>query len=313
MITLMEHIRRRMRTTPTIGEASVRVILAVLAPTLLRWALLGNLYGSPFVLYFPVILLIAVLLGWRAGVVTATGSCIVAVCLFWPASFLVVGGQQVAVIVMFALSAATMIAIGQLLRDALLEIDTRARQSEDFNRELQHRTKNSIQMMRALASQASKATDPAEFYATLGGRLAALAKANELLRFGALETCDMDTLMKAAIAPFNSRQFSLGGPVCCVSRNGCTPLMMALHELGTNASKYGALSIERGKVEIGWRVAETDSAVEVRWRETGGPAVSEPTRKGIGARLLAPNGALRAVTVHYLPDGVVCEMTVEQG
>jgi two-component sensor histidine kinase len=313
MITLMDHIRRRMRTTPTIGEATVRVILAIIIPTVIRWALLSNLAGAPFALYFPVILLVAVLLGWRAGVFTAAGSAVVAVYMFWPSSYLVVGSQQIAVLVMFALSAAAMIAIGQLLRDAVLEIDARARQSEDFNRELQHRTKNAIQMMRALASQASKATDPAEFYATLGGRLAALAKANELLRFGALETCDMDTLMRAATAPFNSRQISMAGPPCCISRNGCTPLMMALHELGTNASKYGALSADQGRVDIVWSVAETDGPVEVRWQETGGPAVSEPVRRGIGARLLAPNGDMRAVTVRYLPSGVVCEMTVEQG
>jgi two-component sensor histidine kinase len=310
---VMGYVRRGIRSRPTLGEKAVRVILAVAIPTALRWLLVGFSYGAPFALYFPAILMIAVLIGWRSAAVTALASAAVAVYLFWPVEFLVIGRQQAAVLVMFTLSAGTMIAIGQLLRDAVLEIDAQARQSEDFNRELQHRTKNSIQMMRALASQASKATDPAEFYNTLGGRLAALAKANELLRFGALEACDMDALMRAAVAPFNAAQIRFGGPPCCVSRNGCTPLMMALHELGTNASKYGALSSEQGRVEIAWAIAEAGGAVDIRWAETGGPPVSDPVRKGIGARLLAPSGGMRAVTVRYLPGGVVCELSVEQG
>jgi two-component sensor histidine kinase len=123
----------------------------------------------------------------------------------------------------------------------------------------------------------------------------------------------MEALVRAAIAPFSSRQIAFSGPTCCVSRNGCTPLMMALHELGTNASKYGALSTESGRVEITWRVtAPPDGPVEVRWRESGGPAVSEPTRRGIGARLLAPTGDMRQVDLRYHRHGVACELTVEQ-
>lgn len=306
-------IRRGIRSTPRFWQAGAYSLLAIIIPTVLRWLLVGNSYGTPFVLYFPAILLIAVLIGWRWAAFTAAGSAMIAALLFWPTSFLTFGHQQIAIGLMFVLSASTMIAIGKLLRDAVLEIESRARQSEDFNRELQHRTKNSIQMMRALASQASRATDPQKFYDTLGGRLAALAKANELLRFGALEACAMDELMRAAIAPFNAGQISFAGPPCRVSRNACTPLMMALHELGTNASKYGALSCEGGQIDIGWRV-EGEDPVELIWRETGGPPVTaRPTRKGIGARLLTANGAMRSVEVDYRPDGVVCTMRVDQG
>ena len=310
---LMRHIRRAIRAQPTFAEKAVRTFLAVLIPTLLRWALVGDYYGAPFVLYFPAILMSAVLLGWRSGAATAVGSAVVGVLMFWPYDFLkAFGAQHAIILVMYGFSCACMIGIGQVLRDAVLEIEAQARQSEAFNQELQHRTKNSIQMMRALASQASKATDPAEFYETLGGRLSALAKANELLRFGALEACQLDALVRAAIAPFNSARISYTGPPCQVSRNGCTPLMMALHELGTNASKYGALSVEAGRVDISWRVPEGEGPIEIVWRESGGPPVKEPVRRGIGARLLSPNGDMRRVEVQYHPDGVVCEMCVAQ-
>lgn len=306
-------LKRAIRSRPTYAEKAVRTMLAVAIPTALRWALVGNAYGAPFVLYFPAILMVAVLIGWRSAAAAAVASAIVAVSMFWPAEFIAFGRPQVLILAMFALSAATMIAIGQLLRDAVLSIDAQARRNEDFNRELQHRTKNSIQMMRALASQAAKATDPKAFYDTLGGRLAALAKANELLRFGALETCDMGDLMRAAVAPFNGGQIRFAGPPGTVSRNGCTPLMMALHELATNASKYGALSVETGLVEISWRIGEGDGAIVIDWAETGGPAVAAPLRKGIGARLLSASGDMREVTVDYRPEGVVCRLTVAQG
>lgn len=312
LITGMEYIRRLMRARPTFWEALLRSTLAVIIPTLLRWLLAGDYYGAPFVLYFPAILMIAIVLGWRWAALTAVGSAVVAVYLFWPPSFWTVGQQQVAVMVMFILSAATMIGIGQLLRDAVIEIDARAQQSEDFNRELQHRTKNSIQMMRALASQASKATDPAEFYDTLGGRLGALAKANELLRFGALEACGMEELVRAAVAPFGTAQISYSGPPCRVSRNGCTPLMMALHELCTNASKYGALSNQQGRVRISWGIDDIGETIELTWKETGGPPVRPPSRKGIGARLLSANGDMRRVKIDYALDGVVCELSLAQ-
>ncbi len=308
----LEFLKRGIRSRPTLAQKAFAVVLAVVGPTLLRWLLVGDSFGAPFVLYFPAILVVAVISGWRSAAIAAVASAVVAILLFWPPEFLVFGSQQIAVVFMFALSSSTMIWTGQLLRDAVLTIDAQARQSEDFNRELQHRTKNSIQMMRALASQAAKATDPKAFYDTLGGRLAALAKANELLRFGALETCDMDDLMREAIAPFNAAQISLGGPSACVSRNGCTPLMMALHELGTNASKYGALSVETGRVRIAWDREDGGGPIRVRWSEEGGPPVSEPTRKGIGSRLLSPSGDMREVDVRYDRTGVVCELLVER-
>lgn len=308
----MDFIRRGIRAKPSVAAKVTRTILAIAVPTFLRWFFVDS-YGAPFVLYFPAILMVAVLIDWRHALVTAIASAVVGVFMFWPAEYLADFGQsQIAILVMFALSAGAMIAIGHLFRESVLEIEERVRQSEDFNRELQHRTKNALQMMRALASRASKATDPAEFYETLGGRLGALAKANELLRFGALEACSMQELMQAALAPFNVEQISVSGPDCRVSRGGCTPLMMAVHELGTNASKYGALSQDGGRVTVTWQADDAAGRVTLLWTETGGPPVDPPTRKGLGARLLMPSGDVRDVTVDYRREGVVCRLSVAQ-
>lgn len=305
------YITRAIKAHPSQGECLVRSVIAVAVPTLIRWFIDRGAFGAPFVLYFPAIQMIATYLGWRWGAVTAVGSGLAGWIVFLPPTFaftLTMG--QFVTLILFAISAATMVVIGQLLRSAVLELEERARQSDDFNRELQHRTKNSLQMMRALASQASKATDPGEFYEMLAGRLGSLAKANELLRFGALKSCRIGDLVKAAIAPFAIDQIDTSGPEWSVSRNACTPLMMALHELGTNASKYGALSVPEGKVSIAWRPGGEDGEYLLVWSESGGPPVAEPMRRGMGSRLLRPSGGVRKVDLRFVPDGVVCEMAV---
>ena len=305
------YITRAVRAHPSLGECLVRTAIAVAVPTLIRWLIDRGAFGAPFVLYFPAIQMIATFLGWRWGAATAVGSGLAGWLILLPPAFsLIVTWPQVVTLTLFAISAAAMVAIGQMLRNAVLELDERARQSDDFNRELQHRTKNSLQMMRALASQASKATDPAEFYEMLAGRLGSLAKANELLRFGALKSCRVGDLVDAGIAPFAIHQFDTSGADWAVSRNACTPLMMALHELGTNASKYGALSVPGGRVSITWRPGEEEGEYHLVWKEEGGPAVTEPTRRGMGSRLLRPSGGLREVDLKFEPGGVVCEMVV---
>jgi two-component sensor histidine kinase len=305
------YITRAIRAHPSFGECLVRTVLAIVIPTLMRWFIDRGAYGAPFVLYFPAIQMIATYLGWRWGAATAVGSGIAGWAVFLPPpfSFALTLGDAL-VLALFAISAATMVFIGELLRNSVLELGEQARQSDDFNRELQHRTKNSLQMMRALASQASKATDPGEFYEMLAGRLGSLAKANELLRFGALKSCRFRELVDAAVAPFPIHQFDTSGPDWSVSRNACTPLMMALHELGTNASKYGALSVAEGKVAITWQPGEEEGEYRLTWKEIGGPPVAEPTRRGMGTRLLRPSGGVRLVDLRFPPDGVVCEMVV---
>lgn len=313
-MTTFELIRRGILTEASFAGKVVRVVLAVVIPTLLRWLLVGNTYGAPFVLYFPAILMIAVLLDWRCGAFTAAGSAVVGSYMFWPPEFTaVLGRQQVVVLAMFTLSAMTMIVIGHFLRSAVLELEQRAKLTEDFNRELQHRTKNTLQMVHALAAHAAKATSPKDFYATLGGRLGALAQANELLRFGAAEACNMQELIEAATRPFDQTRISAAGPTCNVSQRACTPLIMALHELGTNATKYGALSTEEGRVRIEWTTAAGEETIELCWREEGGPPVGMPTRRGLGSRLLSPNGDMYDVEVKYLPEGLVCAISLVRG
>lgn len=305
-----DYIRRAVRAEPSLGECVARTFLAVAAPTLMRWLIDRGASGAPFLLYFPAIQMISTFLGWRWGAATALGSGVVGAMVFMhPAYAPPHTWPEFVVIALFTLSAGTIVFIGALLRTAILENAERARQSEDFNRELQHRTKNALQMMRALASQATRATDPAEFYEKLAGRLGALAKANELLRFGARKSCDIHEIVGSAIAPFGGEQISASGTPCQVVGKACTPLIMALHELGTNAHKYGSLSRPEGRVDLLWHIVG-DGELELIWTESGGPPVTQPTHRGLGSRLLRAQAGMPKVTVEYRPEGLVCTIRV---
>jgi two-component sensor histidine kinase len=303
------YFKRSIRARPSVIEGLVRSLLAIAVPTAIRWFIDRGVNGSAFLLYFPAIQMISTFLGWRWGALTAIGSGLAAFLIFPPTVTLPVDGNPAVVAALFIVTAATTVIVGHQLRVSILENAERAQQSDDFNRELQHRTKNSLQIMRALAAQASKATDPAEFYEKLAGRLGALAKANELLRFGALRSCDIADLARAAMAPFDQDQIVMRGPSCQVARDACTPLMMALHELGTNANKYGALSVPDGRVHLIWEI-RGDGELDLHWTESGGPPVSPPTRKGLGSRLLSPQGRMTAVETRFEPQGLTCAMQV---
>jgi len=122
---------------------------------------------------------------------------------------------------------------------------------------------------------------------------------------------DIGDVVARAIEPFNASRFDVGGPRIHLTPGQALALSMALHELATNAAKYGALSTSAGGVAITWSRAGT---LSFRWRERGGPPVSTPTRQGFGTRLLL-QGLTRELggrtRLDYAPEGVTCEITAQ--
>ncbi len=120
-------------------------------------------------------------------------------------------------------------------------------------------------------------------------------------------------LVETALAPFRAGDnFTIAGPACELPRDACVPLSLALHELATNASKYGALSVAEGRVELVWTVGEGEGALlRLAWREIGGPPVTPPTRTGLGSQLLQPQRGLEQVALRFEPRaGVECAIGI---
>jgi PAS domain S-box-containing protein len=175
--------------------------------------------------------------------------------------------------------------------------------------EVNHRSKNLLSLIQAIARQTG-AVSPNAFYDTFSRRLHALAANQDLLVRSSWENVQLQDLVRAQLEPFGittGTQFTADGPALKISARAAQALGMALHELATNAAKYGSLSTDAGKVEISWSVAE--DTFTITWQETGGPEITHPPEsKGFGTTVI--DALIRStldasVTIDFAPSGLV--------
>lgn len=153
-------------------------------------------------------------------------------------------------------------------------------------REVDHRARNVLTVVQSIV-QLTHADDMARYKATVIGRISALARAQGSLANRRWEGAMLaDLLAEELTAVGKPHAFSLDGPELMLPPERVQPLSMIVHELATNASKYGGFSTEAGQVSVTWRKAD-GGALELTWREAGGPQVVEPARSGFGSRLIS--------------------------
>jgi two-component sensor histidine kinase len=162
----------------------------------------------------------------------------------------------------------------------------------------------------------SKAETPAALKEVLIGRISALARAHQLLAGGRWIGADLRRLVEEDLRPFGSAddtRVRIDGEPYALAPAVAQGVAMAVHELATNAVKHGALSTPAGRVSVSWTPPSGDTPATIVWRETGGPTVSEPTRRGLGMTVLeqaltaARGGRTRLV---WAPEGLVCELSL---
>ena len=178
--------------------------------------------------------------------------------------------------------------------------------------ELSHRVRNILSVVQAVVLRSmSEERSPAESRQLVSARLAALAKAHDLLVQTNWRGAFISDLIKAELDPFSAR-VGIEGPELLLQPNVVQPLAMIVHELATNAAKYGALSKDRGTVRVAWRVEgdSDDARFHFVWQEKDGPPVHPPKRKGFGTILLqmAISGDGVEPRLEYLPNGVRYEV-----
>ncbi|MBT0668549.1 response regulator [Novosphingobium profundi] len=179
--------------------------------------------------------------------------------------------------------------------------------------ELNHRVKNTLATVQAIASQGFRhARSPEEFQEAFSGRIQALSRAHSLLSATTWDSASLRHLIadQVAIGTIGEDRLDLSGPDVDLPPEVALRFSLILHELATNANKYGALSNENGTVALTWtRQGEWLSLV---WKERGGPRVAPPTRRGFGSTLiegsLASDGA--RIVADYAPDGVCWQLEV---
>jgi PAS domain S-box-containing protein len=200
------------------------------------------------------------------------------------------------------------------VRDITHRKENEARQNV-LGRELEHRIKNTLAMVSAIASQTLRGEDIAERRKTFDARLTALAHAHDLLIAKAWQSASIRNVVEGALTPHmsGSERFIIEGEHISLSAKQSLSLALTVHELATNATKYGSLSIPEGSVRITWGTDTRDESGErlfvFTWEETGGPEVIEPVHKGFGSRLITRVLAADFegdVRIKYSPEGVVC-------
>jgi two-component sensor histidine kinase len=183
----------------------------------------------------------------------------------------------------------------RLYRNAQNEIEDRKQaqtQQSLLIRELHHRVKNTLATVQAVVgATARSALSIDDFYQAFVGRIISLANTHSLLTEAVWQTASLRDIMEKELRPYNDvrgQRITLTGPAVELPSEAAVPIGMAIHELTTNAAKYGALSVSRGKVAVSWETEPAEEGTRLRlvWEESGGPEVSTPTRQGFGSRLL---------------------------
>lgn len=181
--------------------------------------------------------------------------------------------------------------------------------------ELDHRVKNILANIGAIAARTGqRAATVADFISSLDGRIRAMATAHSLLSASRWQGARLRELLVEELAPFTSPsagRVTFEGPDLSLRPKAAQTIALALHELVTNAAKYGALSAKQGQVDVAWSIDEDAEPARVRiaWRESGGPVVGQPKAKGFGLTVLQDMVAhdLGAeVGCEFCPTGAVC-------
>jgi two-component sensor histidine kinase len=213
-----------------------------------------------------------------------------------------IGGVLLLIGLAFAVRMAATIARGEMLHDLLIE-------------ELNHRVKNTLAILQAIAVQTFRSATKAE-REKFEGRLGALAEAHNLLSVDKWQGSELQDVISRVLQPYflnNPERIRMFGPSVPLSPRLAVVLSMIIHEMATNAAKYGALSNDTGVVAIDWEVIhELKPKLRLIWTETGGPPVVVPVHRGFGSRLIERSARDQLggeATVDFLPRGVVCTVT----
>jgi two-component sensor histidine kinase/sensor domain CHASE-containing protein len=185
-----------------------------------------------------------------------------------------------------------------------------------LTRELNHRVKNTLaNVLSIVALTRRRSSDMDEFAEGLTGRIRALSATHDLLSQREWRNAPLYDVVQSELAPYldpEDPHAEINGPDALLAPNDAMSLGLALHELATNAAKYGSLSVPTGKVSVSWTLPEPGMCL-VTWRETGGPEVREPERRGFGMDLIEKivSRELNAqVDIRFDPTGVTCTLAI---
>ncbi len=266
--------------------AVARLLLGMLGPTL------------PFATFFPAVLVSALFGGLSAGLLAIVLSIFI---VWWaftgsPFSFPPIDAVHAANFTLFSLSSLLVVALAMVHRQLLFAMEAKERERQLLVGEIEHRSKNVLAVTTSLIRQTVKDQDVAE---ALIGRMCAVADTHGLLDDSRPECATLRALFAAGVErPHGVDRIELNGPDVHLSANHARALRLVIHELATNALKYGALSEPQGKIKVTWQCE--GEQVSIDWRELNGPKVAPPSQYNFGSRLILTT--LQQINAEFEPE-----------
>jgi len=267
--------------------AVARMLLGVLGPTL------------PFATFFPAVLICALFGGLFAGVLSVVLSILTVWWVFTEPAFTFALPDRVhlANFILFALSGLLVAVLALVHRQLLFAVEAKERERRLLVGEIEHRSKNILAVVASLIHQTVKDKEVAD---TLIKRVCAVADTNGLLDDTGTEAASLRALfVTGVVRPHGAERIELNGPEVQLSAKHARALRLVVHELATNALKYGALSQPDGRIKVDWRIDDGDR-IRIDWCELDGPKVAAPAKHNFGSRLIL--ATLKQIDAEFTPE-----------
>jgi two-component sensor histidine kinase len=294
---------------PYSWQSAAIALASLILATCLRAVFGATAAHFPLTFFMFAILMVELLAGLPAAIaITASSVLIVWYAFIEPYfQFNRLNANDFMLMLLFITEAGVAILIGYWCRVALIRLHKHQAAYKTIAQELAHRNKNSLAMSEAVIRKTlQEQPNSAE---TIIGRLRALSKTNDLLIESESQTISMSRILESELAPYDRNRIETHGPNVTLPASAARNLLLIIHELATNAAKYGALSAADGRIRVSWLLSE--DTLTLRWTEEGGPAVKAPEREGFGSLLVresarALHGILKS---EFRPEGFSCSLS----
>ena len=281
----------------------------IIAAALVRW-LLGMWFGATlyFVAFFPAVVLAALFAGFWPGMFALALSVAIGVAAFVPANLMAgLPSSFLANLAIYFVAGIATVWIGHLFRSAVRELQAEQTQRELILNEVEHRARNMGALGAAIVQFSLK--DDKESAALINSRMRALQATNDLITRAPKMEPDFESIVRQELAPYDLSRCSLRGGSLPLRSDIARAAGLVVHELTTNAVKYGALSKDGGRIEIDW--AQNGEVIEIGWKEDGVQKLETPMRTGFGTKLIdaTVKGLNGTAERDFGENGFTCRVT----
>lgn len=281
----------------------------ILVAAAARW-LLGMWFGATlyFVAFFPAVILAALFAGFWPGMFALALSVAIGVTAFVPANLIAgLPSSFLANLAIYLVAGFSTVWLGHLFRSAIRELQIEQAQRELILNEVEHRARNMGALGAAIVQFSLK--EDKESAALINSRMRALQATNDLITRAPKMEPDIESIVRQELAPYDLSRCSLRGGSLPLRSDIARAAGLVVHELTTNAVKYGALSSNGGRVEINW--AQNGTVIEIEWKEEGAQKREAPMRTGFGTKLIdaTAKGLNGSAEREFGENGFTCRVT----